>query len=144
MTALSAGLAVALLGPALSFLVVVAGGAAGWVAGRFTAAGRAQGATERDRVVDDKYLESEIRWRWRNAAEGAGLSWLVWTPSGQAYSVPLVLSVRLRHRVLTVRLRPGQLIGDFRAAEDRLCELMAARWIRITPVAADVVTIELW
>jgi hypothetical protein len=153
--AVATGLSIVLFGhpPASSILVVAAGGLAGFVAGRGTVAyvplsglGVRLGAraAARDRATDAKYLEDEIRWRWRNAAEGAGLAWLVWTPSGAGYSVPLVLRVRLRpYPVLTVRLRPGQLIGDIVAAEDRLRELMAAKGIRIAPVAADVVTIEL-
>lgn len=148
--------AAALLGvvPASSLFVVAAGGLAGFVAGRATAVAvpapavgerLRERAAERDRVVDDRYLEGEIRWRWRKAAEGAGLSRRVWTPTGATDSVPLVLNVRLRpFPVLTVRLRPGQLVRDVQAVEGRLGELMAARMIRITPVALDVVTIELW
>ena len=148
------GLALALsgAGPASPIVVVAAGGLAGFVAGRVTAVpvprlgeGLRARAAARDRVVDDKYLEGEIRWRWRQAAEGAGIGWLVWATTGPTVSVPLVLSVRLRpFPVLTVRLRPGQLFSDIDAAKDRLRELMAAKQIRITPVAADVVTIELW
>jgi hypothetical protein len=140
--------------PASSLLVVAAGGLAGFVAGRATAVDvpvprvgerlRAR-AAERERTVDDRYLEGEIRWRWRKAAEGAGLSRFVWTPTGPLDSVPVVLNVRLYpFPVLTVRLRPGQLVRDVVAAQDRLSELMAARGIRITPIALDVVTIELW
>ncbi|MHA6619111.1 hypothetical protein [Pseudonocardia sp. DLS-67] len=149
-------LAAALFGvaPASSLLVVAAGGLAGFVAGRATAVAvpapgvgerlRAR-AAERDRTIDDGYSEGEIRWRWRKAAEGAGLSRLVWTPTGPTDSVPLVLNVRLHpFPVLTVRLRPGQLVRDVVAVQERLRELMAARMIRITPVALDVVTIELW
>src|SRR5205823_5817219 len=108
----------------LSLLVVVAGGLAGFLSGRATGATNAAAvpvahlgdrlrarAAARDRAVDTRYQEEEIRWRWRTAAEGAGLSWLVWTPAGAGYSVPLVLKVRLRpFPMLTVRLRPGQLV----------------------------------
>lgn len=100
---------------------------------------------ERDRAVDDVYMEGEIRWRWRTAAEGSGIGWRVWTPSGWTVSVPLVLRVQLRpYTTLTVRLRPGQLISDIIAVQHRLRELMGANAIHIAPLAGDVVTIELW
>jgi hypothetical protein len=64
------------------FLVMVAGGLVGFTGGLAAAGLRAPHraeralpwATERDRVVDDEYLAAELRWRWRKAAEGAGIS----------------------------------------------------------------------
>jgi hypothetical protein len=153
----AAAVAVAVaLGPttASSFLVVVAGGLVGFIAGLATALGLRvpchaervrTWAAERNRAVDDAYLAGEIRWRWRNAAEGAGIGQLVYTPSGATVSVPPVLRVQLRPSTrLTVRLRPGQLVGDVVAVERRLRELMGANRIRIARLAADMVTIELW
>ncbi|OLT00027.1 hypothetical protein BJF90_36730 [Pseudonocardia sp. CNS-004] len=154
--AVTSGLAVLLFGqssvPAL--LVVAAGGLAGFVAGRATVVDvpapriglqlRSRAAA-RERSVDDRYLEGELRARWRQAAEGTGLARLVWPASGPAVSVPVVLSVRLRpYRVLMVRLRPGQLVGDVVAVQERLRRLMDARAIRISEVARDVVRVELW
>ncbi len=138
---------------ASSFLVMVAGGLVGFTGG-FAAAGlrttrhpeRAlPWAMERDRAVDDEYLAAELRWRWRKAAEGAGISRMVWTPSGWADSVPIVMRVRLRPiTMLTIRLREGQLLSDVVAVENRLRELMGANGTYIARLRADVVTIELW
>jgi hypothetical protein len=102
-------------------------------------------AEERDRAADDAYQAGEIRWRWREASVGAGLGQLVFTPSGATVSVPVVTRVDLRPSTrLTVRLRPGQLAGDIVAAQRRLANLMGMQWIRVTPVAAGLVTVELW
>jgi hypothetical protein len=102
-------------------------------------------AAERDRVADDAHRAGEIRWRWREASIGAGLAELVFTPSGATTSVPVVTRVDLQPvTTLTVRLRPGQLAGDVAAVQRRLAELMGMQWIRVTPRAAGLVTVELW
>jgi hypothetical protein len=102
-------------------------------------------AAERERAVDDAHLAGEIRWRWREASIGAGLGDLVYTPSGATMSLPIVMRVDLRPvTTLTVRLRPGQLAGDVAAVQQRLADLMGMRWIRVTPRAAGLVTVELW
>jgi hypothetical protein len=138
---------------ASSFLVMVAGGLVGFTGG-FTAAGlraprRAERAlpwaTERDRAIDDEYLAGELRWRWRKAAEGAGISRGVRTPSGWTDSVPIVMRVQLRpFTMLTIRLREGQLLSDVVAVEKRLRELMGVNGTSIARLRADVVTIKLW
>jgi hypothetical protein len=100
---------------------------------------------ERDRAIDDEYRAGEIRWRWREASIGAGLGQLVFTPSGATVSVPVVTRVQLRPTAtLTVRLRPGQLAADIVAVQRRLAKLMGMQWVRVTPVAAGLVTVELW
>jgi hypothetical protein len=147
-------LAVTLFEPTTSsFVVMAAGGLVGFTGGLAAAVLRAPRrtervptwATERDRAVDDEYLASELRWRWRKAIEGAGISRMVWTPSGFSDSVPVVLRTQLRPFTrLTVRLRQGQDLSDIVAVERRLRELMGANGIHIAPLAADVVTIELW
>jgi hypothetical protein len=138
---------------ASSFLVMAAGGLVGFTGGLAAVALRAPrraervptSATERDRAVDDEYLAGELRWRWRKAVEGAGISRMVWTPSGFSDSVPVVLRTQLRPFTrLTVRLRQGQDLSDIVAVERRLRELMGANGIHIAPLAAGVVTIELW
>jgi hypothetical protein len=136
-----------------SFVVMAAGALVGFTGGLAAVALRVPRrtervptwATERDRAVDDEYLAGELRWRWRKAVEGAGISRTVWTPSGFTDSVPVVLRTQLRPFTrLTVRLRQGQDISDIVAVERRLRELMGANGIHIAPLAADVVTIELW
>jgi hypothetical protein len=136
-----------------SFLVMAAGGLVGFTGGLAATVLRAPRraervpawATKRDRAVDDEYLAGELRWRWRKAVEGAGISRMVWTPSGFSDSVPVVLRTQLRpFPKLTVRLRQGQDLSDIVAVELRLRVLMGANGIRIVPLAADVVTIELW
>jgi hypothetical protein len=148
--------AVRLLEPttASSFLVMVGGGMVGFVAGLVTAVGvhppRAVGrirarVAERDRAVDDAYLIEEMRWRWRKAAEGAGIGEFMYTPTGVTVSIPIVLRVQLRPtKRLTIRLRQGQLVRDIVAVQSRLCELMEAKGIRIARLSTDVVTVELW
>lgn len=159
-----AGVAVAvtvfLLGPTTATSVpvigvIVAVGLAAFVTGRATAVGadaprlaervRTRAAV-RDRAADHVYLTGEIRERWRTAAEGAGLGWLVHAPSGRWVSTPLVMGVELQppFTVLKIRLRPGQLVSDLVAAQHRLRELMGADGIRIRQRTADVVTVELW
>jgi hypothetical protein len=102
-------------------------------------------ADERDRAIDDAYQAGEIRWQWREASIGAGLGQLVFTPSGPTVSVPVVTRVDLRPTTtLTVRLRPGQLARDVAAVQQRLASLMGKQWIRVTPRAAGLVTVELW
>lgn len=102
-------------------------------------------AEERDRAIDDAYRAGEIRWQWREASIGAGLAQLVFTPSGATVSVPVVTRVDLESiTTLTVRLRPGQLARDLAAVQTRLANLMGKQWIRVTPVAAGLVTVELW
>jgi hypothetical protein len=136
-----------------SFLVMAAGGLVGFTGGLAAVVLRVPRrtervptwATERDRAVDDEYLAGELRWRWRKAVEGAGISRMVWTPSGFSDSVPVVLRTQLRPVTrLTVRLRQGQDLSDIVAVERRLRELMGANGIHIAPLAAGVVTIELW
>jgi hypothetical protein len=101
-------------------------------------------AEERDRAIDDAYRAGEIRWRWREASIGAGLGQLVFTPSGATVSVPVVTRVELRPTTtLTVRLRPGQMAADIAAVQRRLANLMGMQWVRVTPVAAGLVTVEL-
>jgi hypothetical protein len=102
-------------------------------------------AEERDRAIDDAYQAGEIRWKWREASIGTGLGQLVFTPSGATVSVPVVTRVDLRPTTtLTVRLRPGQLARDVAAVQHRLANLMGKQWIRVTPRAAGLVTVELW
>jgi hypothetical protein len=102
-------------------------------------------AEERDRAIDEAYRAGEIRWRWREASTGAGLGRLVFTPSGATMSVPVVTRVDLRGTTtLTVRLRSGQPANDIVAAQQRLADLMGVHWIRVTPLAPGLVSIELW
>jgi hypothetical protein len=148
-------LAVTLFEPTTTstFVVMVAGGLVGFTGGLAAAVLRAPRrperaptwATERDRTVDDEYLAGELRWRWRKAVEGAGISRMVATPSGFSDAVPVVLRTQLRPFTrLTVRLRQGQDLSDLVAVERRLGELMGANGIHIAPLAADVVTIDVW
>jgi hypothetical protein len=136
-----------------SFVVMVAGGLVGFTGGLAAAVLRMPRrveraptrATERERSVDDEYLTGELRWRWRKAVEGAGISKMVWTPSGFSDAVPVILRTQLRPFTrLTVRLRQGQDLSDLVAVERRLRELMGANGIHIAPLAGNVVTIELW
>jgi len=102
-------------------------------------------AEARDRAIDEAYRAGEIRWRWREASTGAGLGRLVFTPSGATMSVPTVTRVDLRATTtLTVRLRSGQPASDIVAAQQRLADLMGVRWIRVTPLASGLVSVELW
>jgi hypothetical protein len=153
--AASVAVAMTLLEPttASSFLIMVAGGLVGFTGGFAAAALRATRhperalpwAMERNRAVDDEYLAAELRWRWRKAAEGAGISRAVWTPSGWSDSVPIVMRVQLRpFTMLTIRLREGQLLSDVEAVEERLRKLMGVNETRIARLRADVVTIKLW
>jgi hypothetical protein len=159
--ALAVAVSISLLGSTTSwlFLVTVAGGLVGFVAGLTTTLFlRAPHTAERAREWvagrgwvadrdsdDDHYLAQEIEGRWREAAEGAGLGRLVFAPTGHWIRVPNVLRVQLRpYTRLTVRLWAGQLISDVAAAQDRLRELMKADGIRMERLAPDVVTIELW
>jgi hypothetical protein len=102
-------------------------------------------AEERDRAIDDSHQAAEIRWRWREAATGAGLGQLFFTPSGATMSVPVVTRVELRPTTkLTVRLRAGQVASDIVAVERRLAEAMGVRWLRVAPLSPGMVTVELW
>jgi hypothetical protein len=138
-----------------SLLVIAAWGVAGFIAGRATAVGLRvvrpaervkTWAADRQRTTDDEYVASELGWRWRKAAEGAGIGRLVWAPSGPWVTVPLVVGVDLRPPFtrLKVQLRPGQIIDDLIAVQERLRALMGANGIRIRRLAADFVTVELW
>jgi len=107
-----------------------------WVPGQLTA---------RDRAIDDSDLAGELRWRWRKACEGAGVSRMTWTPSGWSEAVPVVVRTTLRPvPSLTVRLRPDQDIRDVLAARHRLAQLMRVNQLVITPLSIDIVRIELW
>lgn len=163
-----AGVAVAvailILGPTASWIVLgmVAGLLVGFVAGLgrtlylLRSPGSAVGFRTRDWVtgrgwvadrtsVDDKDLAQEIQARWRSAAEGAGLGRLVTAPGGFWIRVPVVQRVQLRpFTKLTVRLWDGQLASDIVAVQDRICESMRARQIRVETIGADVISVELW
>lgn len=93
----------------------------------------------------DDYLAGELRWRLRKAVEGAGASRMVSTPSEFSDAVLVVLRTQLRPFTrLTVRLRDGQDLSDLVAVQHRLRDLMGANGIHIAPLAAYVVTIDLW
>ena len=112
---------------------------------RFGPAAVRRWVEDRDRAIDDAHRAGEMRWRWREAAAGADLGQLVFTPSGATVSVPVVTQVVLGDTVrLTVRLRPGQLACDIAAARPRLASLLGVRRISVTPLAPGLVSVELW
>jgi hypothetical protein len=93
---------------------------------------------------DEKLRAGEIRWRWRQACEGAGLSRLVYPPSGPARAVPRIGQVDLGPpTTFTVRLLSGQLPADVEAAAKRIAAAMAVPQIGVTSLPSGWVAIEL-
>lgn len=111
---------------------------------RFGPDGARRRAADRDRAIDDAHHAGEIKWLWRSACEGSGLARLVFTASGQAMSIPTIGRIRIgRPTSFTVRLQPGQLPRDIAAVAPRLADAMGVHEVRVTPLAAEWVRIEL-
>ena len=93
---------------------------------------------------DETLRIGEIRWRWRQACEGAGLGRLVYAPSGPATTVPRIGRIELGPPTrFAVRLLPGQLPADVAAVSARIAAAMAVPGISVTTVRSGWVTIEL-
>ena len=74
----------------------------------------------------------------------SGLGRLVFTPSGPSMSIPLIGRVTLGPpTTFTVRPQPGQLLADFEAAAPRIAAAMGVAGIRVRPLAAEWIVIEL-
>lgn len=101
-------------------------------------------ARRRDRAADDAQLIGDIKWQWRQACEQSGLGRMIYTPSGPTMSFPLIGRVDLGPPVtFTVRREHGQLLADFEAAAPRVAVAMGVAGIRVRPLAADWIVIEL-
>lgn len=112
-----------------------AGQLARWFSDR--AQRRGQEAIKAQRIAD-------IKSRWRQACELSGLARLMFTPSGQHMFIPRVGQVQLGPpTTLTVRPQPGQLRSDFEAARPRIAAAMSVAKVRIRPLAAEWIVIEL-
>lgn len=101
-------------------------------------------ADRRDRAEDAAQRVGEIKWLWRQACEMSGLARMIFIPSGPTMSIPLIGRVTLGSpTTFTVRLQPGQLLADFEAAGPRIATAMHVAAIRVRPLAADWIVIEL-
>lgn len=85
-----------------------------------------------------------LRWAWRQACEGAGLSRTVQTVTGPTVSTPKVDRVEPGPPVvLVVRLLAGQVPDDVRAVAWRLAGALGARMLRVSPRGLSHVRVEL-
>lgn len=101
-------------------------------------------ARRRERAEDEAQLIGDIKWQWQQACHRSGLGHMIYTPSGPHLSFPLIGRVDLGPPVtFTVRRRPGQLTADFEAAGPRIAAAMGVAGIRVRPLAADWIMIEL-
>ena len=112
--------------------------------GRFQSAGARNRAAQRDRAVVDAQRIGDIKWQWRQACELSGLGQLMFTPSGQSMSIPLIGQITLGPPTsFTVRLRPGQLLSDVEDAEPQISEAMSVQRIVVSRLPGEWVRIEL-
>jgi hypothetical protein len=86
----------------------------------------------------------EIKRLWREACEGCGARAWIPCPSGVAIFVPLIGQVTLGYpTVMTVQLRPGQLLADIAAVAPRIAHNMGLGGLRVTPFRGMWVRVEL-
>lgn len=103
-----------------------------------------QRARRRDQETIRAQRIDDIKSRWRQACEPSGLARLVFTPSGQHMSIPRIGGVQLGPpTTFTVRPQPGQLRSDFDAARERIAVAMGVADVRIRPLAAEWIVLEL-
>jgi hypothetical protein len=101
-------------------------------------------ADRRDRAAMDAHRIGEIKWLWRQACEVTGLGRLIFTPSGPTMSIPQIGRVNLGPPTsFTVRPQPGQLTADFEAEAPRIASAMGVPAVRVRPLAAEWIVIEL-
>lgn len=94
--------------------------------------------------VDDVVRTADIRWRWRQACEGSGLTKLTYTASGPTISVPLIGRIEPGPPArLTARLLPGQQPADVAAAAPRIASAMGASEVTVREMPAGWVSVEL-
>ena len=109
-------------------------------------------ARQRDRERTDAQIESEVRWQWLSACANTTLAPMIYTPSGATRAVPVIADVDLGPPVaLTVKVRPGQSVGDFVKAASAIAEAMgvmalevtslAPRWVRVVLVDRPAVRV---
>jgi hypothetical protein len=95
---------------------------------------RSDRVSRRERERADADLIKEVRWMWRSACTGTPLAPMVYTPSGPSRAVPLIDHVDLGPPItLTVRVRPGQTIDDFKAAAPSIAPSMGMAELHVTP-----------
>jgi hypothetical protein len=86
----------------------------------------------------------DIQWQWRQVCEISGLGRLIFTPSGQAVSIPRITQVVLGPPTrFTVRLQPGQLASDVAKVAPRIAAAMHAHDAVVTELAIGWVLVEL-
>jgi len=101
-------------------------------------------ARQRDQAVDDGQRILDLKWQWRQACDVSGLARLVFAPSGPTLSIPLIGRVSLGSpTTFTVRPLPGQLVEDFETAAPRIAAAMGVAEIRVRPLAAEWLVVEL-
>lgn len=101
-------------------------------------------ADRRLRVEDDAQRVGDLKWRWRQACEVTGLGRMTFMPSGPTVSIPLIGRVTLgAPTTFTVRPQPGQLLADFEAAAPRIASAIGVSAVRVRPLAAEWLLIEL-
>jgi hypothetical protein len=96
---------------------------------------RSERARRREREHDQAERISELRWLWRSACSGTPLAPMIYTPSGASRAVPLIGHVDLGPPVsITVKIRPGQTIDDFRAAAPAIAPAMNVAELHVIPL----------
>jgi hypothetical protein len=110
----------------------------------FRGRGTGSRARRREQAIDEKMCIGDIRWQWRQACRVTGLGRLIYTPSGPTMSVPRVGRVTLGSpTTLTVALHPGQLPEDVEQVGRRIAVAMGVAEIRVRPLAAEWIVVEL-